>query len=160
MKTLFLLRHAEAEPSQSDFARRLTPAGLVAARHVGEILRARYGEPAAIYCSEARRTRETLKELGLSARPVFKPEIYGAAPGQLLSLLQSVDEAVPSLLLVGHNPAMHNLAHGLTGSAADKAQWDRMSQHYAPATLAVLTFDHAWFEAGPGAGRLIDLITP
>src|SRR6185436_10403977 len=106
MPIVFILRHAEAAPGSLDEQRALTPAGRAAAANLGEIMREKGYAPAAILCSPATRTRETLSGLGLAGpKPVFRPEIYQAAPSQLLALLWEVE--AESVLLVGHNPAIH-----------------------------------------------------
>ena len=45
------------------------------------------------------------------------PELYGADPAQLLQIIRAASEADPQrLMLVGHNPGMHELALALAGS--------------------------------------------
>ncbi len=156
MKTLYLLRHAEAAPGTPDHQRALTSAGKMAARHLGFIMQERGYNPAHILCSDARRTRETLAMLapenGAAAR--FDEKIYGAGVGDLLAMVQAAGD-VSSLLMVGHNPAVHGFARVLAGSGRHVAVLD---VQYPPCTLSVLTSDADWADWAPGCAVLADLL--
>jgi phosphohistidine phosphatase len=156
MKTLFILRHAEAAPGSPDQQRVLTAAGRDAAANLGAIMREKSYSPAAILCSPATRTRETLNGLGLQGpKPVFKPEIYHADISGLLALLWEVD--ADSALLVGHNPAIHGLAASMAGEGPEELLQSVRST-FMPATLAVYKFRGKWADLAPGQATLSDLI--
>lgn len=151
MKTLLLLRHADAEklaPGASDFERRLTESGRTQARELGTQLK----QQIAIYLvlsSAARRARETT-ELVLAAAELspeirYEQAMYETSAPQLLALLSKTDDAIGTLLLVGHNPVMEDLAQALTKRAV----------HMSTCTLATITFEiDRWSDVAEGGGVL------
>jgi phosphohistidine phosphatase SixA len=61
--------------------------------------------------------REAMASLAPRPEVDFLPELYGADPAQLLRTIRLASVSDPrALLLVGHNPGMHELALTLTGS--------------------------------------------
>ena len=155
-RTLYLLRHAEAENTSPDQERRLTETGKAEARRLGLIMRERKYRPELIYCSTARRTRDTLNELKLFSRMDYRDEAYNATAEQLFAMIRNAGKT-PSLLVLAHNPGIHTLAAGLIGQG-DPELLLKVSQSYPPATLAVLTFDGAWEQLGLRGARLASLI--
>ena len=120
MRQLLLLRHGEAEsaaPSSRDFERALTQWGrsevIEAAAH---IRRAGLTLDAALV-SPARRTRETVELIhdALHIRRIsYEPSLYLGGPDTLLQTVQRCDADSQTLLLVGHNPGISELAQQLT----------------------------------------------
>jgi phosphohistidine phosphatase len=88
-------------------------------------------------------------------------ELYGAEPAQLLQIIRMAEAADPrQLMVVGHNPGMHELALALTGSgdaAAKKALEDNL-----PTTgLAILDFAiEDWNEVAFRRGTLVRFTSP
>lgn len=158
MKTLYILRHAEAAQGSPDNQRPLTQAGRAAAAEMGDVMREKGYLPAAIFCSPATRTRQTLAGLELEQpAPQFVEEIYQAAPQDLLKVVHEAD--TESLLLVGHNPAVHGLSLALAGRG-QPGQLHALRVGFAPGTLAVLQFDREWIDLAPGMALLADLVIP
>lgn len=110
-KRLLVLRHAKAEVGLglADHERPLAPRGRRDAVVMGDHLRAEGWEPDLVLCSTALRTRQTLEALGLSAPVRFERSIYTGDGQDLLTLVNLVEEECGSVLLVGHNPAVHEL---------------------------------------------------
>lgn len=115
---LYLLRHAKAEQAtgqitrEADHARRLAARGRDDAAAMGAWMRARGLSPDVALVSNSARTAETFDLLQpLEPRPRLVPleELYLAGPDRLLALLQAQDQA-RSVLLVAHNPGLHELA--------------------------------------------------
>lgn len=169
MKQLFILRHAEAEPAGAgvqDFDRRLSGRGRLNALRVGRAMATRGERPALVLCSAAVRTRQTLERLDdavVQATHSFDDELYLADAPVLYERLCQVDDAVASVLLLGHNPGLAALIEFLAGSATAAAA-ARVSTGLPPASLAVLVFDApgqngqamVWAGLDGGAGRLTD----
>jgi phosphohistidine phosphatase len=152
MKTLYLLRHAEAsriEPGLGDFDRPLDGRGKEAAPLVGRHIREKNLRVDLLVSSPAVRARQTaalVKEAaGLSAELLYDERIYEADAARLLEVVTQAAESADALLLVGHNPGMEELLALLTGEA-------RRMQTAALACVALGV--EKWGKARAGAGRL------
>ena len=112
MKRVYLLRPAKSSWRVSgvpDHDRPLAHRERRAATAIARHLREQGIEPELVLCSTARRARETLERIepALGTPGVrFEPELYGASAGGLLDRLHGVPEAVGSVMLIGHNPAL------------------------------------------------------
>lgn len=168
MKRLYLLRHAQTMPGSpggGDIDRALTPQGREDAAALGRDMARRGFMPDTILCSEARRTRETLEELAQNfgaalPSPAFSRAIYEAGRGELLAMIQSAPEEAGAILLIGHNPAIYELA-ALLGHHAEGSAGGRLAQGYPPGTLTVFEIPAAhWADLDPGAVRLVLLAGP
>lgn len=141
-RTLLILRHASAanEPQAADEQRPLTRSGLAQATEIGRELVAL--KPEHVLCSTATRTRQTWQqvsaELPVQPKVEFEPRIYTADAETLRELVWQTEREVSTVLLIGHNPAVHELAWSLLGNQAP--------QHFPPASLAVVTFTGSWTE--------------
>lgn len=165
MKTLFLLRHAKAargDGALPDAERPLAERGRGDAQRLAAFLRRRRLRPAAVLCSPSLRTRQTLHLIGpaLSDAPVaLEPRLYEATAGTLLSLLAATPAEVASVLLVGHNPGLADLALLLAGSGKS-GPLGRMAEKYPTGALAILTHPGAWTALAPGCCKLEEFVRP
>lgn len=172
MLTLFLLRHAKSSWSDaglSDFDRPLAPRGEKAAPKIGAFMARAGFEPEVVLCSSAQRTRETLAlilpHLGGEAEVRLTRAVYEADDETaLMAQLAALDRETPTpgrVLLIGHNPAMQDLALHLTGQGAE-ADRTALAEKFPTAALAVLTFDGAsgWSGLTEGSGLLTHYIRP
>ena len=166
MRRLLLLRHAKAAAlaGGGDHARPLALRGRGDAPRLGAWLAGRGDAPDLALVSDARRARETFDLLAAGFHEPIEarsePRIYDAAPGALLKLAQGAPASARTLLLVGHNPGMAELAICLTGHG-DRYAFSRMRAKFPPAGLAILDFDaDAWADIAIGAGRLDCFVTP
>ncbi len=70
--------------------------------------------PSLVLCSPSLRTRQTLEaiepSLGKGSSVELEPELYAASEVKLLERLQALPESVDSVMLIGHNPGLHELA--------------------------------------------------
>jgi phosphohistidine phosphatase len=164
MKRLFLLRHAKSswdDPRLADHDRPLAPRGRRAAKRIAQHLREERIAPDVVLCSSAGRAQETLERispaLGGDARVEIEPELYGASASELLARLRRLPEEAGSAMLVGHNPAVQELALSLAGSGFERAT---IEGKYPTAGLATLSFEGPWSELDMGAGELVSFVTP
>ena len=158
MIRLLLLRHAKAVgPSANDFARALAPQGRDEAVAMANYLKTELLLPDLVLASDAARTRETanLAISALDKTPVqYEHAIYMGDTDVVLDLLHQTAESVKTLLIVGHNPTLHNLALELTGYG-DRYAAQRMSSDFPTCCLAVLDFDvENWTQVAARSGRL------
>jgi phosphohistidine phosphatase len=164
MKRLYLLRHAKSswkDATLGDHDRPLAGRGRRASRVIARRLRDRGIEPEVVLCSTARRARETLDRIApaLGAPAVeFEPDLYVADARGLLERLRSVADAIESVMLIGHNPAVQELAIDLARPSPTASE---LAAKYPTAALAVLTFTAAsWRGLGRGTGELVELVKP
>ena len=171
-----LLRHAKsAWPDVPDHDRPLAGRGPRDAPVMGRWLRTNGHVPDQVLCSTARRARETwqLAQDGLGGDPPVRLErrVYQASAEQLLDLARGAPPAVTTLLIVGHDPAIQELALMLArtappdggdtaGEAAPRAARDRMRAKFPTAAVAVLEVTRSWDQLGPGAARLTAFVIP
>jgi len=119
MHRLHLLRHAKSSWAENveDRERKLNGRGRDEAAAVGATLPGAIGPLDLVLCSTARRTRETaaLVLRGFVPAPglVFEEGLYLAGAAALLDRLSRLDEADGSVLVIGHNPGLHELALAL-----------------------------------------------
>jgi len=119
MKTLFLVRHAKANPPQQglpDHDRMLNERGRRDASEMGRRLAQRGLQPDLVIASTAARARATAQllaaELGVPADALREDErLYASAAGKLLYIVQEQENDRDCLMLVGHNPEISELAH-------------------------------------------------
>jgi phosphohistidine phosphatase len=118
-KRLYLLRHAKSSwkhPELTDHERPLAGRGRRAATAIARHLDQREIAPELVWCSTARRAPETVEriEAALPAAAVkYEPRLYAAPAGALLERLYGVPDAIASVMLIGHNPAIEQLAPDL-----------------------------------------------
>jgi phosphohistidine phosphatase len=164
MKRLYLLRHAKSSwkhPGLADHDRPLAGRGRRAAKAVARHLRAEGIDPELVLCSTARRARETLERiepaLGRGAVRVER-ELYGAGADALLEHLRGVPDAVGSVLVIGHNPGLQQLALGLARPAPAVAE---LEAKYPTAGLASLVFEGlSWRDLDRGSAELAGFVRP
>jgi phosphohistidine phosphatase len=169
MRRLMLLRHAKTEndaPSGQDQDRRLDDRGRLDAAAVGGwIGRHPPFVPETVLVSPAVRAQQTWEivrdAIKTQPRVEFPGDLYGADPAQLLQIIRMAEATDPQILmLVGHNPGMHELALALAGSgdaAAKKALEDNL-----PTTgLAIFEFAiEDWNEVAFRRGTLVRFTSP
>jgi phosphohistidine phosphatase len=163
VRRLFLLRHAKSswdDPALADHDRPLAPRGRRASKLICEHMRREEISPALVLCSSATRTRQTL-ELIMPA--LAKPEVsierglYGASAATLLDRVRGIGAAASSAILIGHQPAIRELALELAGDGAELA---RVRAKFPTAALATLLFAGDWSALGPGRAELVAYVKP
>lgn len=158
MPTLCVLRHAKSDwdTTADDRERPLAPRGLQAAPLVGAWLREQDLLPALVLASAARRARETVTALGDLGEPEIQlsGDLYLAAAGEWLERLRKVPSAVTPVLVVGHNPGLHQLVVDLCGGRTP------VVQSFPTAALAVLETERRWADLAPGTARLTAFVRP
>ena len=166
MHFLHLLRHAKSVPesdSADDHLRKLSRRGRDEARLVAASLPAALGAIDLVLCSTARRTRETaaLVLAGFAVPPpvAFEDGLYLATSAELIRRLRRLDEATRAVLLIGHNPGLHELALAL--AAEDSPAYPALSQGKFPtATRASFAIETGWAGLGRSRHVLRDYVTP
>ena len=167
MRRLLLLRHAKAERLQSggrDHDRILAKRGREDALAVGAYLVRHKLTPDRALVSTAARTRETW---GLVATAFAKPppaefeaSIYEASPEAILKAVKATAPAARTLIVVGHNPGMQQLAGMLIASGDIEAR-QRLLEEFPTAAFAMISFAaESWDGVHAAGGRLEHFVTP
>lgn len=171
MRRLMLLRHSKTEndaPSGHDQDRRLDDRGRIDAAEIGGWIGRHPPFPELVLVSPAVRARQTW-EIGWESmkgavpqpQVEFLPELYGADPAQLLQAVHAVSATeAQRLMVVGHNPGMHELALALAASG-DASGRKTLADNLPTSGLAV--FDFAvddWGDVAFRRGHLVLFVSP
>ena len=171
MRRLMLLRHAKTEhdaPSGRDQDRRLDNRGRNDAAEIGGWIGRHPPFPDSVLVSTAVRAHQTwevaweaMKDFAPEPQVELLPELYGADPTHLLHIIRSVSTTDPKrLLVIGHNPGMHELALALTGSG-DAAGRKGLEDNLPTAGLAMLDFRiDDWADVAFRRGKLVLFLSP
>jgi phosphohistidine phosphatase len=161
---LHLLRHAKSswDDGADDHERPLNKRGRAAALLVGETLPQAIGALDLVLCSSALRTRETA-ELALARfkktpRVLYEDGLYLASQTRLLRRLQQLDESAGSVLVIGHNPGLHELAVAL--AALDSSDCGELADGKFPTGVRVsFKIATAWSEIAGRRHPIIGYVT-
>ncbi|KAF0848868.1 SixA phosphatase family protein [Nocardia caishijiensis] len=159
--TLILMRHGKSAypDGVDDHARPLAPRGEREAALAGDWLRTTRPPIDAVRCSTAERTRLTLAATGIDAPVEYSDDIYEANPRTLIELIQLTDDAVSTLLVVGHVPGIPWTAWDLAANRDSDAATE-LIRKFPTSALAVLEFDRPWASIDQGTGELTHFHVP
>jgi phosphohistidine phosphatase len=163
-RTLVILRHAKAETpgDEPDFDRRLTSRGETDADAAGSWLADERIHPDLVFCSPARRTRQTWQGVsialaqaqasGVSPEVRYEKGLYAGGRTEVFDLLRTVPDTVHTVLVVGHNPTVSEVSIMLIPDD----QWDGQQVELRTSGLAVHRTDESWSTTEPGSMRLAE----
>jgi phosphohistidine phosphatase len=165
---ILLLRHAKSGWGQAgldDHDRPLNRRGEHAAEAMADHVVRNAPRPDLILCSTAVRTRQTLApllhRLTSPAPPIsLEKGLYLASEETLLERLRALPEAINTVLLIGHNEGIGELAESLAGSgrATDLAA---LHAKYPTGTLATLRAPAArWHDLARQSAELLSFVRP
>ena len=127
-RTLILLRHAKSDWSgdEADIARPLAKRGRRLARDAGRWLATNINSidlavasgAKSQPCSEHLGHRFSRERLHASREQRIDDRVYAASDDELLAVLRELPDCVATVVLVGHNPGIEDLASRLTGEWA------------------------------------------
>lgn len=164
MTRLFLLRHAKArwaEPGSRDYERALELSGKADAEQIGaDMLLAGY-QPDKVLCSGAKRARETWDAMSrhVSVDEVrFLEDLYSSDASGYLDIIRE-HGGDGSVLIVGHNPMMEDLAAALSRDGEQEAL-TAVRRGFPTCGLAVIRFSTSLANIVPADGYLEDFLRP
>ncbi|HVV60410.1 MAG TPA: histidine phosphatase family protein [Pseudolabrys sp.] len=165
MRRLMLLRHSQAEraePGESDRARVLTERGRTDAAKIGGYMARHAMTPGVAIVSSAARAQETWKLAAAAFQPPPPMQsveaLYNASPSALLEVVKQA--AAESVLIVGHNPGMQDLA-SLLIATGDIETRERLREGFPTSGLAVIDFIFdSWADLHLHSGRLERFVSP
>jgi phosphohistidine phosphatase len=106
---------------------------------LGAYLTAHTIVPDAVLCSSAARTRETLECLGVTIPTILSERLYLASAADMLIQLQQTDDAVQHIMIIGHNPGMHELVVRLMDDGKDEKDIKRLALKFPTCACARLS---------------------
>jgi phosphohistidine phosphatase len=164
MHQLHLLRHAKSswDDDADDHARPLNKRGREAARLIGEALPKSVGALDLVLCSSALRARETaeltLAGFAVPPRVLYEDGLYLATAGTLVQRLCQLHEHNDAVMVVGHNPGLHELA--VTLAAPASAGFSTLANGKFPTGVRCrFVIGTSWTEIGGTRHRLVDYVT-
>ena len=143
-RTLILLRHAKSDWSghEADIARPLAKRGRRQAPDAGRWLATNIDSIDLAVVSPASRARGTwylvAAELDLPPQTRLDDRMYAASSHELLEVVRDLSDDFETVVLVGHNPGLEDLASLLTGEPAPMPT----------SAVAVITMSGTWSTAG------------
>jgi phosphohistidine phosphatase len=167
MRRLMLMRHAKSDRSSlgtRDRDRPLDGRGKAAAPRIGAYMALHDLMPDRVLCSPARRTHDTWSLVAAAfAKPPaveFDDRLYDASPDTILDVVRKTGSDIHSLLVIGHNPGLQDLA-GLLIASGDVEARERLREKFPTAALLVIDFAFDdWRKLHRRAGRLDRFVTP
>jgi phosphohistidine phosphatase len=168
VKLVLLLRHAKSAWSLSgldDHDRSLNRRGERAAEAMADYIVRNAPRPDLILCSTATRTRQTLAPLvhllTVPAPPIaLERSLYHASAGALLARLRALKEPFGTVLLIGHNEGIGELAASLAASGR-ATELAALRTNYPTGTLATLRMPaDRWSELASGSAELLSFVRP
>jgi phosphohistidine phosphatase len=164
MHRLHLLRHAKSDRDGTleDHERPLSRRGRDAARRVGESLPAALGAIDLVLCSTSLRTRETAERVlaRFAPKPAirFEEALYLAGRAALMRRLSQLDESAGAVIVIGHNPGLHELALAL--AASDSPRYGALTAGRFPTTArASFAIARPWASIAGSRHQLTDYVT-
>jgi phosphohistidine phosphatase len=150
-KVLVLLRHAKSDWSGgvADIARPLARRGRRQAAEAGRWLGGHLATIDLAVVSPAQRTRSTWQlaaaETGQEPPTRVDDRVYAASVEDLLGVLRDLPETATTVLLVGHNPGMEEVASVLTG----------VEVPMPTSAIAVVSVPGSWSDVGHSPGTVL-----
>jgi len=147
-RQLVLVRHAKAGEGAVDRDRPLAEPGIAQAPAIGRWLTQRRIVPDRVVVSPARRARQTWElaaaGLGPAAAPVLDERIYRNTAEDLLEIVGETPAGVTTLVIVGHNPGIQDLAISLDDGRGDDAARTELTTKYRTGGVAVFDISGSW----------------
>lgn len=167
MRRLILFRHSKADrsqPGERDIDRALTERGRRDAAQTGAYIASHALTPDRVLLSPARRTQQTWEQAAAALQPApaasIVERLYDASGHTVLAAVKEVPASARSVLVVGHNPGLHDLAL-LLAAAGDVDARERLAEKLPTSGLIVLDFAiDDWTRLHPHSGRLERFVTP
>jgi phosphohistidine phosphatase len=160
-RVLQLLRHAKSSWRDGDLADRERPlnarghrAGRLLAAHL-----AREAPPDLVLCSSARRTRHIAGAYAAPPPVLTEDGLYLADAQAIMRRIEAVPDSVKTLLVIGHNPGLHELAAMLArhGARRDRA---RLAAKFPTGALASFRLAGRWADIAHAPLALTSYVTP
>ena len=152
-KTMYVLRHTKSswdDDTVSDYDRPLAPRGIRDGKRLARHIADANIRPDIVLCSSATRAQQTLASVASSlGAPVVRmlDELYGADVAEIVDLVHQLDDEYSTVLIIGHNPCVAELAQADT--------------KFPTGALATLRWDvERWEDILAGEAEVLSIVTP
>ncbi len=157
MKTIYIMRHPQKDltSKEDDFFVKLTPKGIEDAHSIAKKLKEKGIKPDLIVSSPSLRTETTsmilAEELGIEKSVLYNEVLYQGFLDELIEAINFTFHTVNTLIIVGHNPLLSNLAAHFTGYK------DRLDM----GVVFKIDFEtSSWVEVDPSNATNVEVIKP
>ena len=167
MRRLLLFRHSKAErgvPGTPDRDRALIDRGRKDAAKIGAYMASHHLMPDRVLVSPAVRTQETWKFCASSMKKepgaASVEKLYDATHHTIFAVIKDAPVSAHTLMVIGHNPGLHELALMLVASGDVDAR-ERLREKLPTSGLVIIDFAFDdWARLHPQSGRLERFISP
>ncbi len=165
MLRLVLFRHGRAVPHDNgpDISRSLTVSGHRQSVEMAKTLHEGGINPDLVLVSPSIRTRETwdgAKTFFPASEVRFERDLYLATPDVITSFIHAIEAGPKCVMIVGHNPALHDLSLEFFGYG-DRYAFARLRDEFPTSGCAVFDFDvTSWSGLVAHQGRLDRFLVP
>lgn len=159
-RRLVLLRHAEAArpPATPDHERDLTPDGEAEAGAAGRVLQSLGVQPGLVITSPSVRTRRTWSLAAVAGRfsvPVVdERRLYNASSEEILQVVATLDDALRTVVVCGHNPGLSDLAALLSAGSPEAVAAAHLARGMRTGDVAAFSVAGPWSATGPATVTL------
>jgi phosphohistidine phosphatase len=158
-RRLVLIRHSKAAAGSTDIERPLAHRGVADAAAVGRWLASQRIEPDLVVVSPAFRAAQTwqiaAKASGIAAEIAIDNRIYDNTVNDLLDIVQETVADVVTLVLVGHNPSIGELAVRLDDGSGAAPYRRALLDGYPTSGVAVFEIPTEWLSVDVGAATVV-----
>jgi phosphohistidine phosphatase len=158
---LLLVRHAQAADAAVDRDRPLTERGTRRATAIGTWLAHTGGAPDRVLVSPARRAAQTWELAAAAAdvqvAPTVDERLYVNTVDEVLAAIKETADDVGTLVVVGHNPSLGELAAALDDDAGDPAARQALHAGFPTGAVAVFVTGVPFADLAPGTATLTEL---
>ncbi|HSG96137.1 MAG TPA: histidine phosphatase family protein, partial [Afifellaceae bacterium] len=166
MPRLCLLRHAKSDwfaGASGDFDRPISPRGERDAPLIAAHIAAAGWRPDLILCSPAKRCRQTFDIVAgfLNGDPdvSYPAGLYDASSFDYTGLIRTHGGNAQTLMIIGHNPMIHETALRLAIPAISPAA-NELARKFPTCAVALLDFQSAWEDLADNSGKLLAFVKP
>ena len=155
LRKIILLRHAKSsweDLSLRDFDRPLSKRGMNDAKLMKVHMASLVKEIDEIYSSPSIRTSQTIKQLAPEFSHVkYLESLYLGDVNVVLSLLESIQTRVKTVMIVGHNPCIQETTEII---------WKKPVEKFPTCAVAVFSLKNGWGKTAIPVGNLEKFIKP
>ena len=155
LRKIILLRHAKSsweDPSLRDFDRPLSKRGMNDIKLMKVHMTSLVKEVDVIYSSPSLRTSQTIKQLAPKFCHVkYLESLYLGDVSVVLSLLESIQTRIKTVMIVGHNPCIQETMEII---------WKKPVEKFPTCAAAVFYFKNGWSKTAIPIGNLENFVKP